>query len=161
MRTLVAYASKHGSTWEVAEAIAAALRERGLEADLYDAAQAPSSLEGYDAVVLGSSIYMGRLHADARRFIKRNHEALRERRVAIFALGYLEESQRASSEMQLRKALESLPDVEPDQVTVFGGRIDPSQLHFPFSKMPAQDARDWDEIDRFAADFAGSVPTPA
>ena len=65
---LVAYASKHGSTEEIAEAIAASLRECGLAADCV-AAGAVNSLEGYDAVVLGSAVYMRPWRREARRFL--------------------------------------------------------------------------------------------
>ena len=58
-RVLVAYGSKHGSTAEIAEAIAATLREAGLQADCVKAGDV-RSLEGYDAVVLGSAVYMRR-----------------------------------------------------------------------------------------------------
>lgn len=58
MRVLVAFASKHGATGEIAEAIAAALRERGIEADV-ESVDAVIELDAYDAIVLGSAVYMG------------------------------------------------------------------------------------------------------
>jgi menaquinone-dependent protoporphyrinogen oxidase len=64
-RVLVAYATKHGSTREVAEAIAARLRENGLDADLRCAADV-EAVDDYASVVVGGSIYMGRWHGDAR-----------------------------------------------------------------------------------------------
>ena len=78
-RTLVVHASAHGSTREVAEAVASTLRERGLDVDVRPARDLPG-LDGYDAVVLGAALYMGRLHADARRFLKRRHGELAVRR---------------------------------------------------------------------------------
>ena len=58
-RVLVAYGSRHGSTAEIAEAIAATLREAGLAVDCRKAGEV-DSLDGYDAVVLGSAVYMRR-----------------------------------------------------------------------------------------------------
>ena len=83
---LVAYASRYGSTQEVAEAVAATLRERELEVDSQPMREV-RTLERYSAVVLGTSIYIFRLHKDARRFLSRYREALSERPVAIFAMG--------------------------------------------------------------------------
>ena len=76
-RTLVAYGSKHGSTKEVATAIAADLRAAGHDVDLLSAgAAAVAGPDGYDSVVVGGSLYMGRWHADACRFVRRHHDAL-------------------------------------------------------------------------------------
>ena len=55
MKALVAVASRHNSTREIAEAIAGELRASGLDADLR-AADAVVDISGYDAVVLGSGV---------------------------------------------------------------------------------------------------------
>jgi len=52
---LVAHATKYSSTREVADAIAARLRESGIKTDLR-AARELDSLEGYDAVVFGGAL---------------------------------------------------------------------------------------------------------
>lgn len=148
---LVAYASKHGSTREVADAVAIRLREHGWAVDLRDAADAPSP-DGYDGVVLGAALYMGRPHSDARRFLRRHHAALSTMPVAVFAMGpgKNEEDDLAGSRTQLDKAMGRYEDVAPDVEAVFGGVIDPAALRFPFNHMPAADARDWDAIRAFA-----------
>ena len=64
---LVAYASRHGATREIAEAIAAALLARGVTADARDVATI-DGLEPYDAVVLGSAVYFGKWLEPARAF---------------------------------------------------------------------------------------------
>jgi menaquinone-dependent protoporphyrinogen oxidase len=151
LRTLVVHASAHGSTREVAEAVASTLRERDLDVDVRPARDLPA-LDGYDAVVIGAALYMGRLHADARRFLKRRHGELALRRVAIFAMGpgTLEPHDIESSRKQLQRSLARLPDVEPAAAAVFGGVVDPAQLSFPFNRMPASDARDWEAIREWA-----------
>lgn len=147
---LVAYASKHGSTREVAEAVCSALQETGCRAHLRPAAEI-RDLDGYRAVVLGGSIYMGRWHRSAHAFLRRHRGALAERPLAVFALGPTErgpidfESARAQLDSALAKH-----DVKPVLVEVFGGRIDPGRLPFPLSKMPAEDARDWEVIAAWA-----------
>jgi len=83
---LVGYATRYGSTQEVAEAVAAALREGGLEVDIRLLREV-RTLAGYSAVVLGAPLFMFRWHKDALRFLSRHREALLERPVAIFALG--------------------------------------------------------------------------
>ena len=65
---LVAYGSKHGSTAEIAAAIAETLRESGLRADCLQAGSV-DSLEGYDAVVVGSAVYMRRWRREAKSWL--------------------------------------------------------------------------------------------
>jgi menaquinone-dependent protoporphyrinogen oxidase len=154
-RTLVAYASKKGSTEEVARSIAETLRKAGHDVDLRDAA-AVREVEPYDGVFLGGSLYMGRWHADARSFLHRHRAALEERALAVFALGplTLEQDQVAGSRKQLGKALTRL-GVYPQFVTVFGGVVDPEKLPFPFNRMAQSDARDWSEIEAWTSEVVG------
>ena len=158
-RVLITYGSKHGSTAETANAIAGMLRERGLEVDVSEAARV-QSLEGYDRLVLGGSIYMGRWHPDARDFVKRFAAELSTKPVAIYAMGpkTSEPDDLAAAREQLDANLRKLPDVGADPVAIFGGVINPAELHFPFSRMPATDARDWQQIEEFAnAVYSGSA----
>ncbi|HVP75099.1 MAG TPA: flavodoxin domain-containing protein [Gaiellaceae bacterium] len=143
---LVAYASNHGSTREVAEAIRGSLEKAGLRAELQPAEEV-RELDGYDAIVLGAPIYMGRWHRHAHAFLRHHRDALAGRPLAVFALGPLHDDPKEWSEAraQLDTAL-ARHDVQPRVVELFGGRVDPSHLHFPFSKMPAGDARDWAAI---------------
>jgi menaquinone-dependent protoporphyrinogen oxidase len=153
-RTLVAYASKKGSTEEVARSIGGLLRDAGQEIDVRDAAVV-MDVDPYDAVIIGGSLYMGRWHADARKFVRRYRTALEERPLAVFALGplTLDEHQVAGSRKQLDSALRHL-DVDPQLVTVFGGVVDPEKLHFPFNRMAETDARDWPDIRAWADEVA-------
>ena len=155
---LIAYATKRGSTREVSEAIAERLTAHGLETTISRADEV-ADLAGFDGVVLGGSLYMGRWHADARAFLKRHREALAAVPLAVFAMGPLtmEESDVAGSRKQLDHALAKTPDVQPMYVEIFGGVIDPEKLRFPFSHMPASDARDWDAVRAWADEVAAAL----
>lgn len=148
---LLAYASQHGSTLEVAEAITATLREHGLQVALRPACEV-RALDDYSAVVLGAPLYMGRWHKDAHRFLGRHHSALLKRPVVIFALGPLgtTEEEQQSALAQLHRALAKSPWLAPVAIEMFGGVVDPAKLHFPFNRMKAADARNWTAIRAFA-----------
>jgi len=150
-RILVAYGSKHGSTGEVAAAIAERLRAAGFEAER-KAAAAVDDVGGYDAVILGGALYTGRWHADAVAFLRRHARELDHVPFAVFALGprSLEPADLAASRKQLEGALARSQDLEPVATAVFGGVVDPKKLRFPFNRLPACDARDWDDIAAFA-----------
>jgi menaquinone-dependent protoporphyrinogen oxidase len=161
---LVTYASKYGSTREVAEAIAGTLRDHLLRVVVQPSDEV-EDLGEYSGVVLGGGIYMGRWHPDARRFIKHFEDDLRGVPVALFALGPTDDDpeHRAGSEKQFASMLEKVP-LEPVATALFGGAIDPRKLSFPFNHMPAADVRDWDAIRAWAADVADvflSVPALA
>jgi menaquinone-dependent protoporphyrinogen oxidase len=151
---LVAYASKYGSTREVAEAIASTLRERLLRVVVRPAGEV-DRLDEFVGVVLGGGIYMGRWHRDARGFAKHFEDELGRLPVAVFALGPTDDvpEHRTGSEKQFRKAVEKLP-FEPVASGLFGGAIDPRKLQFPFNHMPAVDVRDWNEIRVWADEVA-------
>jgi menaquinone-dependent protoporphyrinogen oxidase len=155
---LVTYASKHGSTEEVALEIAGRLSAHGIVADVR-ATRDVSSLQGYEAVVLGSAIYMGRLHADARAFLHRHRAGLAERPLAVFAMGprSLETDDVAGSRKALDAALAKEAPLEALSTAIFGGVLDPTQLHFPFNRMPAADARDWDAIRAWGDEAAERI----
>lgn len=155
---LVAYATKHGSTREVAEAVAERLSAHGMITFTRAAAEV-RSLDGYEAVVLGSAIYMGKLHADAGGFLHRHRSELAVRPLAVFAMGprSLAPTDLAGSRRQLDAALAKEPALQPLTRAVFGGAFNPAQHHFPFSRLPASDVRDWAAIrawgDEVAARF--------
>jgi menaquinone-dependent protoporphyrinogen oxidase len=160
---LVAYATKYGSTREVAEAIAETIREHDLIA-IVEAASEVQSLDGFEAVVLGAPLYIGHLLSDAGQFIERHREALTRVPVAVFALGPLtiSDDEARGSQDQLDAELARYPWLSPVATAMFGGRYDPERLslmHKMMAKMPgtplygreASDIRDWDAIHAWAA----------
>lgn len=158
---LVAYATRHGSTQEVAEGVAATLGERRLDVELQSAREV-CRVEEYQAVVLGTALYMFRFHKDARRFLSRHREALAARPVAVFALGPFndEEKEWQGVRGQLDKELAKFPWLEPVAKQVFRGKFDPAKLRFPYNllpalrRLPASDIRDWKAIRVWASDTA-------
>jgi menaquinone-dependent protoporphyrinogen oxidase len=152
---LVAFATRHGSTREVAAAIAETLRAEGVAVELR-AAGTVEDVGDYSAVVLGAPLYTGRWERDVRRLLERNRATLASLPVAVFALGprTLAPDEVAASQSQLDHALAGVREVTPVSIGLFGGVIDPARLRFPFNRMPASDARDWDAIRAWARDLA-------
>jgi menaquinone-dependent protoporphyrinogen oxidase len=158
MVLLVAYATRNGSTRDVAEHIASMLRLDGYDVACRAAAEI-DDLNAVDAVILGAPIYTGRWHRDACNFVKRHRDELAEGSLAVFALGprTLDLHDMKSTREQLDRALRKLAAPAPATVAVFGGVLDPKKLHFPFNRMRPSDARDWDDIDTWAARLPGAL----
>ena len=154
---LVGYATRYGSTQEVAEAIAATLREDGTAVDCRPLKEV-KTLEGYTAVVVGAPLYMFHWHKDAKSFLSRHRQALMARPVAVFAMGPLKDEAKDWQDVraQLEKELAGFPWLAPVAAEVFGGKHDPAKLTFPHSlipalkQMPATDIRDWTAIRAWA-----------
>jgi menaquinone-dependent protoporphyrinogen oxidase len=155
---LVAYASKHGSTREVAVAIADSLRSRGFDVELEEAADV-RDVSGYSGVVVGGALYTGRWHRDAIGLLRRHRGQLGTVPVAVFGMGPKTDSpgDLDGARRQVEHALAKVPDVRPLAVGVFGGVVDPTKLRFPFSRLPASDARDWDAIRRWADEVGAAL----
>src|SRR5208283_505934 len=124
---LVGYATRSGSTQEVAEAVAATLRESGLEVDLRPMRDV-RTLNGYRMLVLGAPLNMFRWHKDALAFLSRHRKAIGQVPVAVFALGpfHDEEKEWQSARAQLDKELSKIPWFAPVAREVFGGKFDPT-----------------------------------
>jgi menaquinone-dependent protoporphyrinogen oxidase len=167
-KALVAFATSYGSTQEVADQVAAVLRDYGLMVDVQPARQVRSLAE-YDAVVLGAPLLMYNWHKDARRFLSRHRQALMDRPVTIFALGPVhdphDEQEWQNSRAQLDKVLARYAWFNPIDDALFGGKYAPGKLRFPINLFagaePATDIRDWATINAWAGDMAAKLQTAA
>ena len=162
---LVTYASRYGSTQEVAEAVTATLREHGLEVDLRPMREV-RTLEGYRAVVMGAPLYIGHWQKDMQSFLAQHRESLMQRQVALFTLGPTQPDEKDWEDVraQLEQEMAKYPWLKPAATELFGGKYDPAKLRFPdtllaklpaspLHKMPASDIRDWTAIRTWASNL--------
>jgi menaquinone-dependent protoporphyrinogen oxidase len=152
---LVAYASKHSSTAEIAERLAAAMREAGCAAEARPASEV-DDLAGYGAVVLGSAVYAKRWQRDARVFARRHAGELKHMPVWLFSSGPFgapEDHPTAPTPPVAEKLVKQLGAREH---VMFGGRVPSDPGNFVERAMlkstpPEQrDARDWPAIEAWA-----------
>jgi len=88
MKVLVTAATKHGATAEIAAAIGEVLGgEPGLDAAVIPPEQV-ATIDGYDAVVLGSAVYAGHWLAAAKELVDRAGDALAGKPVWLSRAGH-------------------------------------------------------------------------
>ncbi|MFG2309220.1 flavodoxin domain-containing protein [Streptomyces sp. NPDC048566] len=159
---LVAYGTTNGSTRRIAETVAGVLRERGMAARALPAAEV-TSLERYDAVVVGGGLYGGRWHRDCRAFVRRHARALAAMPVWFFSSGPLDAtaSRREIPPVRgVRRAMERLGVTE--HVT-FGGCLEEGATGFIARRIVSSgkggDFRDFARIEAWAAGIGTALET--
>ena len=149
---LLTYATRYGSTQEIAEAITATLRQAGLEVDIQPM-QEVKALDSYDAVVLGAALYSTKWHPDAHQFLLDHQEALKQRPVAIFALGPVTSGgvMMQRSQRQLDKDLEKYLWLKPVALEMFVGKWPAEKLGF-LERLASygNDHRNWEAVRAWA-----------
>jgi menaquinone-dependent protoporphyrinogen oxidase len=173
MKILVAYATKHGATREIAQRIAERLRAAGYDADVESVTRAPD-VAAYEAFVLGSAVYLGRWEKEAVEFVHRNRTVLADGPTWLFSSGPLgteptdAEGRDKREGALLPKEIEALTEaVRQRDHRVFYGALDPQRLSLMprlMRVLPAGrklleegDFRDWAEIEAWADQIAGEL----
>jgi len=164
MNALIAVASKHGSTREIAQAIANELELRGVETEFADVSEV-TDLAGHDAVVLGSAVYMGRLLPEMRRFLDEHTTTLLRLPVWLFGSGAIGDPPRPS---ELPAELRAVADELGAQgCQWFAGRLDTAALGLKDRlivravKAAPGDYRPWDDIALWADEIAAALTAHA
>jgi len=163
-RVLIAHASKRGSTAEIADAVARTIREAGHIVDCRPA-DGVKNLGPYDAVILGSAVYMKRWRGDAKQFLRKHAKELSEVPFWVFSSGPVGDPAKASdpSWYEPPRVIERAEALGLRGHTVFGGCV-PNEPKGPMERamaenIPAEfrDRRNWDEIREWATEVAGEI----
>jgi menaquinone-dependent protoporphyrinogen oxidase len=169
MRILVVYASADGSTAEIARRITQRLRERGHNASDQPVGSA-GSLQGVDAVVLGSAVHDRQWLDEATNFVNANRQAVRDLPFWTFSVGMpdaLPKPARKIARTEENIIINQLGDLRPRGHRLFSGVVKPSQ--FPLASRiflrlvggRYGDFRDWPAIDGWALEIADQLDAAA
>jgi menaquinone-dependent protoporphyrinogen oxidase len=160
-RVLVTYASKYGSTGGVADAIGKELCSKEVATDVL-LIKNVSNISSYQAVVIGSAIYMGKWMSEAVDFVKKNKDILRQVPVAYFlacmTLSHPTEEKRAEVLAYMDPIIKAVPEIKPVGIGTFAGALDYNNLSWLNKKIlkskgtPEGDFRDWNAIRAWARD---------
>jgi menaquinone-dependent protoporphyrinogen oxidase len=168
-KVLVTYASEHGGTAQIAQTIAKVLRQFNLEVTA-KRMEGLDFIGDYDAIVLGSAIYLGDWLPEAGNFLEKQHAILREKPLWLFSSGPTGEGDalKLLNGAIVPPNLENLiASLHARDICVFHGKIDlrrlPPQARemIKAANIPRGDFRDWEAIKRWASEIAHALTTHA
>lgn len=162
-RILITYASRSGSTAEIAAAIANTLQQENIPVDILPMENV-KEVSCYSAVIIGSSIRKSDWLPEARRFIQTHRAVLTQKRVATFTVCI---TLAMSNAEQYRRAVREWiapvrAEITPVSEGLFAGKLDFSKLPWSWDALllritvalgifPKEDRRDWNAVHAWAA----------
>lgn len=152
-RVLVAYASRHEATAEIAAAIAGELNAAGCEASVVEA-RTVTRLPDIDAVIVGSALYLGRWDDSALELVRRERAALAAMPTWLFSSGPVGDGKATARPERLPQPEEvaALAEEIGARATTFGGRVDADDDGFDLQIMASAGlAGDWRNFGRIRA----------
>ncbi len=164
-RVLVAYATKYGATAEIAEKIGQVILQAGLETDVLPT-DSVSDLAPYQAIVLGSAVYVGLWRKEAVAFLEAHEKAMARMPVWFFSSGPTGEGDPAQLMQGWRfpEAQQPIADrIQPRDTAFFHGVLDLKKVNLAEKlvikgiKAPVGDFRDWDAITSWATTIADAL----
>ena len=161
MKILIAYATKAGSTAEVAAEIGRVIESKGgCQVDVRPVGKL-NGVDGYDAVVIGSAIRAGKWLPEATKFVEKHRDALSQIPVACFLVCLTLKDDTEENRRTVAAYLDPVREVvQPVEMGLFAGVMDYSKLPFILRlmmkamKSPQGDFRDWEAITSWATDIA-------
>lgn len=126
MNTLIVYSSKHGTAEKAANILKSKIAG---DVDVVNIMLEPSTnLEKYDNIILGGSIYMGRVQKKLSAFVTQSLSTLLEKQIGLFICAG--EKDEALKEKELIVAFPPVIFEHAIVKEVFGFEIDINKLNF-------------------------------
>jgi menaquinone-dependent protoporphyrinogen oxidase len=120
-----------------------------------------SSVEDYDAVVLGSAVYAGHWLKPARELAERHARVLSEKPTWLFSVGPIGDPPKPEEDpVDVAPVLEATVALEH---RIFAGKLDKRALGFGERaivlalRAPEGDFRDWEDISRWSKEIAAAL----
>lgn len=159
-RVLVAVASKHGATYDIASRIAERLRDH----DAHVVVTPPdrvTDLDHYDAAIIGSAVYSGRWMSTAKKFVEESTETLTTMPIWFFSSGPLGSEEEPHDDLEAVEDLVARLGVRDHHM--FMGKLDHDSLSISerikvkAAGAPYGDFRNWADVDVWAEAIASEL----
>jgi menaquinone-dependent protoporphyrinogen oxidase len=177
IRVLIPYGTSEGHTARIAEYIAGVIRDQGYEAYPVDIKRsAAPEPDGYDAVIVGASIHMGKHQRCVQEFVRKNRYALERLPSAFFSVSLAAHDKTDAARKEVAGCIEKFVQHtgwRPSRAGVFAGALLYTRYGFIKRWIMRKIARnkgsrdtdisrdyiytDWDSVKRFAEEFLGTL----
>jgi menaquinone-dependent protoporphyrinogen oxidase len=175
-KILIAYGTTEGQTAQIADHLAGMIRGRGFEVEALNLKQSRDNvaLDGYNAVIIGGSVHMGKHQEDVVDFVRKNRADLERLPSAFFSVSLAASGDLANAEAYVENFAQQA-GWRPTKVGLFSGALLYRQYGFIKRYMMKRIVRDkpgmstdtsrdyvytdWDQVKRFAEDFVQRLPT--
>ena len=173
-KILLVYGTTEGQTAKIADFISDVLSGHGHDVTALDVKDTPDTIPaGFDAVIVGASIHMGKHDKHVVAFVQKNQDTLARMPAAFFSVSLAAHGDSAEAEGYVEQ-FEQETGWQPDKVALFGGALLYTQYGFIKRRMMKKIAGDkpgelgtdtsrdyvyteWDGVKRFAEHFAADL----
>jgi menaquinone-dependent protoporphyrinogen oxidase len=170
-KILLTYGTTEGQTAKIADFIADVLRRHGHHVTMTDVKDTADTIpEGYDAVIVGASIHMGKHDKHIVDFVAKNQDTLTRMPSAFYSVSLAAHGDTTEAESYVEQ-FEQKTGWRPKKVALFGGALLYTQYGFIKRHMMKKIAgnkpgslgtdlsrdyvyTEWDGVTRFAEHFA-------
>ncbi len=172
-RILIAYGTSEGQTARIAEYLAGVIRDQGHEAVPVDIRRAGAPApDGYDAVIVGASVHMGKHQSCVRDFARKNRAVLEHLPSAFFSVSLAAQDTTEAARREVEGCVEKFVQQtgwRPRKVGLFAGALLYTRYGFFTRWIMRKIARskgssdtdtsrdyfytDWADVRRFAEEF--------
>ncbi|HEU4513380.1 MAG TPA: flavodoxin domain-containing protein [Nocardioidaceae bacterium] len=170
----IPYGTSEGQTAQIADYMADLIRHHGHEAEPVDIKKAAGTVpDGYDGVIVGSSIHMGKHDKHVVEFVQKNRDTLERMPSAFFSVSLAAHGDPHEAEGYVEQ-FEQDTGWRPAKVALFGGALLYTQYGFlkrhlmkriageKPGELDTDTSRDyvyteWDGVRRFTEDFLAQV----
>ena len=172
-KIFIPYGTAEGQTAKIAEYIADVLRQHDHEAEPVDIKHVRSGVTGYDGVIVGASIHMGKHDKHIVEFAQGNRDILERLPSAFFSVSLAAHGDTEEAEGYVRQFVQRT-GWHPARIALFGGAL--PYTHYGFVKrhlmkkiagdkpgnLSTDISRDyvyteWGSVQRFTEDFLADL----
>ncbi|MBI9047265.1 MAG: flavodoxin domain-containing protein [Anaerolineaceae bacterium] len=164
-KILVAYASKYGSTKDIADKVRDGLERKGHKVDIFSVENV-KDISQYQVVILGSAVYIGQWRKEAARFLKKYSQELSNKKTWLFSTGPTGEGNPVElmNGWDFPEGLKPVAEkISPRDIQVFHGFIDETRLNWLHKGMIKKvkaaigDFRDWEAINTWIEQISQEI----
>lgn len=154
-KLLITYVTKTNTTSHAATIIKDFFESKQVQVDLCPISEV-SEIKDYDEIIVGAPINGMNWHPDAKDFVVRFRNELKEKKIAYFFMSYIVVAGRKFWKNTINKSLDSVTQIKtPVSIGRFGGAVDkgfpfPARLLFGIKKGTPIDVQDDENVKSWA-----------